>query len=86
MRWGYEVIRNNSDKGKYGNGKRTKGKELCGATGMGVWINKTINVESIKQLKISGVNVSCKLIEHLEKVKTNESVEEIEGEIILLGQ
>ena len=76
LRWGYEVIRNPSD---------NISKKTCGATGMGVWLNNTINVDPIKQFQIIGVKVSPKLIKKLEKVKTNELIEEdIEGEIILL--
>ena len=66
LRWGCEPIRNPSEKGKFGDGKIVKGREFCGATGMGVWIINNINLDLMKQHSDDGARVSEALIKHAE--------------------
>ena len=66
LRWGCVPIRTNSHHGKYGNGKFIKSKEWSGATGMGVWINKQINIDVLKQHQEDGAVITQALINHLE--------------------
>ena len=65
LRWGCIANRNPSERGNFGCGKYEKSKALCGATGMGLWINNNINLDKMKQHAEDGAVISPALIKHV---------------------